>query len=1523
MKRLVRAAILLASAGTALAFQARPETGRFDALTIPPQARPTGSESLPLSLERSSAEMQRSWSEFFAEFSPAWSVHLDRRTGAPMLVEGRGIPWPVDGTSDASSLEHGIRAFIAAHRDLLAAGDSELTFDPEASGRLSPDAWQVVFTHTVAGVPVAGERYVFTIGHCKLISFGAPRWSRIDVDPLPAIDAAEALARAAAHMKLGARDGVDVVGKGALEIVPHGASWALVWRVAVKVAGETGTWEARVDAHDGSIRSFADVNEYTQVKGGVYPISNDQTPPDGVEQAGWPMPFASIASGTSQTSTSTGFFTCDGTSATTSLVGPYVRVIDACGAILESTVCANDLDLRSGGGTDCAVPAGSSPGNTHAARTGFYHLNRIAEHARTWLPTRAWLTEQLTDNVNINNTCNAYWNGLSVNFYRSGGGCGNTGEISGIFLHEWGHGLDTNDGGGLDNPGEAYADIVSMLSTHNSCIGRGFKTSPCAGYGDTCLTCTGVREQDFAGHASQTPATPDDFVTIRCPIGNGPCGREVHCEAHVAAETLWDLATRDLPASGLDPASAWQVTDSLWYRSRLGSGGDAYNCALPDSDGCSATSWFTKMRAVDDDDGNLANGTPHAAAIFGAFNRHGIACGLVDDASNQSSSICPVMGSSILTGTRESGAAQLDWTPVANATAYNVLRNESSCASGSTIVATVTGTSYLDVGLQNGLAEHYSVQAVGTNSACDGPLSNCVSVVPQPLAGVLTLDAAAYSCAGTIRVTVSDANIGAAATTAKVTSPQEPAGETITLTQTAPGSVVYTGTILTTGTAAAADGKISVANGGTVTATYIDADDGDGGVNRPRTESASIDCIAPAISLVQTAGVTGTTARITWTTSEPASGTVRYGTSAPPALSATVPAKVTSHTVDLTGLSECTSYLYSVESADAVGNVATDTHGGAYYAFATIKNTTPSFPATDGPVAIPDATPAGASSTIVVTDNKPVQKVVVTIDHLSHTYDRDLVITLVPPTGAPITLANRQGGAGGQFVGTVFDDDAGTPIGSGAAPFTGSFQPDSPLSAATGINAAGSWQLHVVDVAAGDTGTIDSWTLTLAYPAQQCVPHAALQSIADVSNVCPAGGAGNGDGVWDAGERVTFKVRLNNDGVSTLTNVHATIVSPNPDVVMLQGTASFPSLAPGASADSQAPYVTATIPTSLACGGAVPFQIASITSDQGTWSGGPFAHAVGLTTPSGGTPIDEPFSSGIPATWTIVDGGTGGGAASTWTTANPGGRSIAAPMAAPTPIVDSDAAGQSPGILQDEQLISPALDLSGATAATLQFDEYFDWYSGNRDEVGDVDVRSSATGSAWTNVLRHEDASTPNPSHPVLDISAQAAGATFVQVRFHYFNAHYEWYWQIDNVKVSFTGPGSCAQHLCTAVPSGAKPVPEGAPGIPLRASKAAGGGIALTWDVSTCSSADHHLLYGDLTAVASMVTLGAACDLGTTGTATWTTVPAGSLWFAIVGDDNASREGTWGQASSGPRGGIQPSGRCGMSTRDNSGTCP
>ncbi len=143
-------------------------------------------------------------------------------------------------------------------------------------------------------------------------------------------------------------------------------------------------------------------------------------------------------------------------------------------------------------------------------------------------------------------------------------------------------------------------------------------------------------------------------------------------------------------------------------------------------------------------------------------------------------------------------------------------------------------------------------------------------------------------------------------------------------------------------------------------------------------------------------------------------------------------------------------------------------------------SSTTSHPSTDVPKSIPDNNPAGVTSSVVVpgTVTGAVSDVNVTVN-ITHTFDGDITLSLVGPNGAAVTLAAKRGSSGDNYAGTVFDDAAATPISSGAAPFAGTFRPESPLSAFNGIPANGTWGLKVVDSASNDAGTITGWTLQL------------------------------------------------------------------------------------------------------------------------------------------------------------------------------------------------------------------------------------------------------------------------------------------------------------------------------------------------------------------------------------------------------------------------------------------------------------
>jgi subtilisin-like proprotein convertase family protein/subtilisin family serine protease len=147
-------------------------------------------------------------------------------------------------------------------------------------------------------------------------------------------------------------------------------------------------------------------------------------------------------------------------------------------------------------------------------------------------------------------------------------------------------------------------------------------------------------------------------------------------------------------------------------------------------------------------------------------------------------------------------------------------------------------------------------------------------------------------------------------------------------------------------------------------------------------------------------------------------------------------------------------------------------NNGVFNSFAALNSTA---------VTIPDNNATGATSSIVASNIGIVSRVRVRVS-ITHTWVGDLSLSLISPSGTSIPLATNWGGTGDNFVNTWFDDAATLPISSGVPPFTGTFRPETPLSTLAGQNANGTWQLKVVDNAAGDTGTINNWTLELFEP---------------------------------------------------------------------------------------------------------------------------------------------------------------------------------------------------------------------------------------------------------------------------------------------------------------------------------------------------------------------------------------------------------------------------------------------------------
>jgi cysteine-rich repeat protein len=100
--------------------------------------------------------------------------------------------------------------------------------------------------------------------------------------------------------------------------------------------------------------------------------------------------------------------------------------------------------------------------------------------------------------------------------------------------------------------------------------------------------------------------------------------------------------------------------------------------------------------------------------------------------------------------------------------------------------------------------------------------------------------------------------------------------------------------------------------------------------------------------------------------------------------------------------------------------------------------------------------------------------------NISHTWDSDMNIKLKSPTGAAgIDISSGNGSSGDNYTNTLFSDSCAAAITSGTAPFSGCYHPEAAMASFNGTPANGTWTLTVADTATGDTGTLNSWQLTL------------------------------------------------------------------------------------------------------------------------------------------------------------------------------------------------------------------------------------------------------------------------------------------------------------------------------------------------------------------------------------------------------------------------------------------------------------
>ena len=238
---------------------------------------------------------------------------------------------------------------------------------------------------------------------------------------------------------------------------------ALCWMVRTRTGGvNPGLWVSFVDAQSGAL-----LNVHNQVRyatGTVYGTHVTRTVDGDFSTS--TMPWMDLSSSAGSTTTDAdGAWTLGGSSFTGVLSGDWVDVKNGSGA-------EGSLTWSSG------MPTWTEANATQAEIDSFVWQNKIHAWGQTWAPELDISNQQITSTVNLNDVCNAYYDG-NVNFYKKGGGCNNTGQIADVNYHEWGHGFHAyaaNTWSVDGSIGEGSGDAVSFFNTGDSVVAPFFIT---------------------------------------------------------------------------------------------------------------------------------------------------------------------------------------------------------------------------------------------------------------------------------------------------------------------------------------------------------------------------------------------------------------------------------------------------------------------------------------------------------------------------------------------------------------------------------------------------------------------------------------------------------------------------------------------------------------------------------------------------------------------------------------------------------------------------------------------------------------------------------------------------------------------------------------------------------------------------------------------------------------------------------------------------------------------------------------
>ena len=513
----------------------------------------------------------------------SWRTIWDGDTDVPLRIYGSGVTIP-GSVADAAVAEAAARQALADYIHLLAPGASAEDFELVSNHHGVDGIRTVGFRQRHQGVIVVGGQVSFRFKNDRLFVIGSEALPHVAVGRLipPSDGELERIATDWIDGDFGTTSRATEIGNAVILPIVRGRGlidYHLAVPVTVRSDSPVGKWTVYV----GDQKTVVARKQMLRFATGTVLYDVPVRRPTG-ERHTLGVPGANLTvDDVPQESGLDGSITFDGASAqvVTSVIGPRVQINDD-GDGVRGTAGLTVAD----GGSDTWSESASE--KLDAQLTTFVYANLAKEKLRVLNPELAWLDQQMQATVNINDTCNAFSDGDSINFFSASGQCDNTARLTDVVYHEFGHSMHGQSiipgAGAFDGAfSEGLSDYWAATITGDSGMGRGF-----------FYTEEPLREIDPPGREVRWPQD----------VSQVP-----HSTGLIFAGAMWDLRKALVATYGETEGAA--ISDRLFY------------AAVQRASDIPST--YVEILAADDDDGDISNGTPNQCAIEAAFAPHGIA----------------------------------------------------------------------------------------------------------------------------------------------------------------------------------------------------------------------------------------------------------------------------------------------------------------------------------------------------------------------------------------------------------------------------------------------------------------------------------------------------------------------------------------------------------------------------------------------------------------------------------------------------------------------------------------------------------------------------------------------------------------------------------------------------------------------------------------------------------------------------------------------------------------------------------